>query len=216
LIILNSEGHVVNTIVGHHINGAWDSALVEYVDMAYLFVSNVLNGDVITPPSHVVNEGTVVRLKFDVSCNPPVLLSSVIIGSGFGEKTDPAALIIGPTGLALKGNDLFVADTLNNRISRIPNAISRSVTAYAGADVSANGLLNGPLGLLFAPHFNNSLVAANGGDSKLVEVATSGDQITGIDTGAGSGGLFGIALSLDGNSIFFVNDNLNSLQKVTV
>ena len=36
-----------------------------------------------------------------------------IIGSGFDERTDPAALVIGPTGLGLAPNGaLYVADTL--------------------------------------------------------------------------------------------------------
>jgi len=207
----------VNVVVGHHINGPWDSTLFEPAgtNLAILFVTNVLNGDVTRGDSHVVNKGTVVRLVFDTSYVDypyPVLKESMVIGYGFGEKTDPAALIVGPTGVALRGRDLFVCDTLYSRISRIPNALNRLDTAFTGIDVSANGLLNGPLGLLFSPVFQ--IVAANGGDGLLVKVSPDGNQLGSIDTGTGPGGLFGIALGLDGNEIFFVNNVNNTLQKV--
>jgi len=204
---------VVNTIVNDLINGPWDATVVESGQYAYLFVTNVLNGGVTQGPSHVVNEGTVIRITLDTSCrhyNYPIVHNIMVIGSGFGQQTDPTALIIGPTGLALNHEDLFVADTLYNRISCIPDAILRTRTAYTGMDVTANGLLNGPLGLLFSQNFQ--IVAANGGDSLLVEISPSGEQISSIDTGAGPGGLFGIALSLNGNAIYFVNNNNNTLQ----
>ncbi len=61
LIVLNSQGHVVETISGGYINGPWDMTAVEGNGFAVLFVSNVLNGTVAASPN-VVNQGNVVRI----------------------------------------------------------------------------------------------------------------------------------------------------------
>jgi len=93
-----------------------------------------------------------------------------MIGSGFSERTDPNALVIGPTGVALDSDSdfLYVADSLNNRIASIPNPLSRKTSAETGSTVSQGGNLNDPLGMVRAP--NGNLVAANGNDGNLVEV----------------------------------------------
>lgn len=80
----------------------------------------------------------------------PRELSLNVIGSGFLERTDPAAFVIGTTGVGL-GHDgtLYVADTLANRIAAIPNALFRKASAGTGRTVSANGAINGPLTSLF-------------------------------------------------------------------
>jgi hypothetical protein len=45
----------------------------------------------------VVNQGTVVRINLNVSANNmPVVESLTVIASGFSERTDPGALVIGP------------------------------------------------------------------------------------------------------------------------
>lgn len=56
------------------------------------------------------------------SSSAPSVKDLTIVGSGFGTRTDPNALIIGPTGLGigLDRTTLYVADTLNNRISALP------------------------------------------------------------------------------------------------
>ena len=66
----------------------------------------------------------------------------MVIGSGFAEHTDPAALVVGPTGLTLgRHGKLYVADTASNRISAIPNASTRTRTAFTGADLTDASLL---------------------------------------------------------------------------
>lgn len=222
LIVLDSNGNVVETFSGNGINGPWDMTAVEFGETAVLFVTNVLNGTVAgtsanvssTPPSPlvVVNGGTVLRLvlKIEPGGNPQ-LLQSTVIASGFPERLDSAALVIGPTGVAFDAQRgiLYVADTLNSRITAIPNALRRMKSGGTGRTVSQGGALNGPLGLTRAP--NGNLIAANSGDGNLVEVAApSGRQVaTKLGESAGAGSLFGLA-AVPGK-VYFVDDATNFL-----
>lgn len=213
LIVLNSKGKVVETISGSSINGPWDMAAVEKGDSAALFVTNVLNGTVAASPKEV-DHGTVVRIMLSLDDkDAPRVVGRTVIGSGFGERTDPGALVIGPTGVSLgKNGTLYVADTLANRITAIPNALSRKNSAGIGKVVSIGGALNGPLGLALAP--NGDILAANAGDGNLVEITPAGKQVAVkmVDTtGAGAGTLFGLALTPNGKGLYFVNDGNNTL-----
>jgi hypothetical protein len=218
LIILDSDGDTVGTIAGHGINGPWDMATVQHADDVTLFVTNVLNGNVTEGDPHVVNQATVLRVDLEISGGRdddghamPMVQSIVEIGSGFSEMANPTALIIGPTGVGL-GHDgkLYVADTLNNRIAAIPDAMSRSTTAFAGEDVSSNLSLNGPLGLTIAP--NGDILTVNGNDGNLVETSPSGTQVaTATLIMNGGGDLFGLAVAPGGTGIYVVNDGDNTL-----
>lgn len=213
LIVLNAWGKPVETISGGNINGPWDMTAVDGGGTAVLFVTNVLNGTVAASPNRV-NQGTVVRLRLvGTNSGMPRVASSTVIGSGFGEITDPDALVIGPTGVALgKDGTLFVADTLDNRIAAISNSLTRHNSAGTGKTVSSGMALMNPLGLATAP--NGDLIAANAGDGNLVEVSPSGDQVAVkmVDTTmTGAGTLFGLAISPSHDGVYFVNDGNNTL-----
>jgi hypothetical protein len=214
LVVLDSQGQVAETFQGDGINGPWDMTAEDEDGQASLFVTNVLNGGVTTAPG-VVNAGTVLRIDLDVSVTGgglPVRRSTTMIGSGFSEKADPDALIIGPTGVGL-GPDgtLYVADSLNNRIAAIPNASVRMNSAGTGDDVSVNGALNDPLGLAILP--NGNIVTANGGDGNLVETTPRGNQVAvQTVTANGAGALFGIAIVPGGRGVYFVDDGDNNLK----
>ncbi len=211
LLVLNSSGDVVETFSGGPINGPWDMTSVSIGAYSELFFTNVLNGTVSAGGS-VVNQGTVVRaILFDAPGGPPKLLSTSVIASGFPEELNAAALVIGPTGVALGENGaLYVADTIDNRIAAIPLAVFRLHSAGLGIPVSTGGDLNGPLGLAATP--NGNLLAANGGDGNLVELSPSGAQLgeKTISPG-GAGALFGLALSRAGGALYFVDDSENQL-----
>ncbi len=213
LLVLNSAGEVVETIVGDPINGPWDMTAVEGDDQTTVFVTNVLNGTV-AGGGNVVNQGTVVRIVLSVGAgNMPQVLSETVIGSGFSERTDPNALVIGPTGVGL-GEDgtLYIADTLSNRIQAISNALSIQSSAGTGTTVSQGVHLKGPLGLAIAP--NGHILTVNGNDRKMVETTPQGDQVAvkPVDTThIGAGTLFGLAVEEDGEGVYFVNDGNNML-----
>ncbi len=217
LIVLDSTGHAVETFSGPLINGPWDMAAFDQNAVAALFVTNVLNGTV-AANGQVVNKGTVVRIVINVphqGAGMPSRVSATVIGSGFSERTDPAALVIGPTGVALASNGtLYVADSVNNRVAAIPQALDRNTTAHAGNDVTSNGALNDPLGLTLAP--NGDILTVNGNNGKIVETTPSGTQIASkfLDTSGspkGAGALFGLAIIPGGKGVYFVDDATNTL-----
>lgn len=215
LLILDSSGKVVEAVSGHHINGPWDMTAVDAGRTFVLFVTNVLNGTVAAGGS-VVNEGTVVRLLFTTQQGEaPRMLDSSVIASGFPERTDPAALVIGPTGAAFdrETGSLLVADSLDNRIAAIPNALVRTQTAGTGSTISVGGAFNDPLGISL---IGRDLFVANGDDGNIVEVnITSGQQVhvTLADSSGGpppgAGALFGL-WTLRNGEVYFVDDATNT------
>lgn len=217
LIVLNSVGHVVETFADKQINGPWDMTALDQGERVVLFVTNVLNGTV-AKAGKVVNGGTVLRIGLEVeheAGSVPQMTSETVIGSGFAERTDPAALVIGPTGVGL-GSDgtLYVADSLNNRIAAISNAVTRVTSARSGVTVSAGAALNDPLGLTLAS--NGDVLTVNGNDGFMVETTPNGSPVatklvdnTGSPPGAGT--LFGLAVVPGGSGIYFVDDGSNTL-----
>jgi hypothetical protein len=211
LIVLNSVGHVVKTISGGPINGPWDLSAISSGPFTALFVTNVLNGTVASGETPT-DGGTVVRIDLaSFFGHAPVVTSERVIATGFPERTDEAALVIGPTGDAL-GNEgtLYVADTLGNRIAAVPGALFRQTPIGNGAvTVAKGGYLNNPLGLTMTP--NGDILTANGNDGNIVETTPFGAEFQPFETEAGGGGLFGLTVAPGGQGVYFVNDSNNSL-----
>ena len=237
LIVLDSLGNPVETFYGSLINGPWDMTAFEGDHEAKLFVTNVLNGTV-EAGGAVVHGGTVTRLNLSMSGAKPALESITIIGSGFAERTDPAALVIGPTGVGLKADCdddrddcpadgdrhhdwgdhdssvLYVADTLGNRVTVIDRALSRTSSAGTGRTLSSGGSLNGPLGLVVTPA--GTVLTVNSSDGFITEISPHGMQVAKKqldNTGGpppGAGALFGLAFDPEAG-VYFVDDASNTL-----
>jgi hypothetical protein len=218
LLVLDRNGVVRETFSGHGINGPWDMTAAEGNGYAELFVSNVLNGTVAAGGA-VVHRGTVVRLDLAINDDgPPRLRATTTIASGFAERTDPAALVVGPTGVAL-GPDavLYVADSAANRITAIGDALTRDHSSGTGRVVTAGGHLNTPLGLAMAP--DGDLLSVNGGDGNLVETTPAGVQVATrvLDNTVappappGAGALFGLVPAGNGRGVYYVDDAANTL-----
>jgi hypothetical protein len=235
LLVLNSRGQVVETFFGSLINGPWDMAAFDGGRNVSLFVTNVLNGTV-AGGGKIVHEGTVLRLDLNIPHGAiPNLQQMTVVGSGFAERTDPNALVIGPTGLALNHSDrhdndrydtdrhdndshgggvLYVADTLNNRIIAIEDPLQRNTSDGTGMTVFQGGALNAPLGLEIAT--NGNILTVNGADGYLVETKVEGHHghqvrkvlLDNVNNGAGA--LFGL-IDVAGQGIYFVDDNENAL-----
>jgi hypothetical protein len=217
LLVLDSHGLVRETFGGHGINGPWDATAVTHGRQASLFVTNVLNGTV-AAKGKVVHRGTVLRLGLGFRPGKlPSLLRVTKVGSGFSERTDPSAFVVAPTGLGIGHNgDLFVADTGRNRITVIENAITRTNSAGTGRVITSGGFLNAPLGLAVAS--NRDVLTVNGGNGRIVETdPDNGKQVASrfLDRSgkpAGSGALFGLAVTPNRHGVYYVDDAANTLR----
>ena len=218
LIVLDQWGHVRETFRGGGINGPWDMTSLDLGNQAVLFVTNVLNGTV-RAKGHVVFGGTVLRLVIKIPAfGLPFIRFDTTIGSGFPERTDPAALVIGPTGVGLGPNGiLYVADTLDSRIAGIPNPVFRVFSDGPGFTVSRGHHLNGELGLVIAP--NGDILTVNSGNGKLVETTPFGFQVATrqldstvvMGSPPGAGALFGLAVKPGHRAVYYVDDATNTL-----
>jgi hypothetical protein len=196
------------------LDGPWDLTILDLGERAAVFVSNVLSG-------------TVTRLDLRVSphADDVTVESATQIASGYLIRPDPAALVVGPTGLALdRSRDLlYVASTGDNAIFAIPDAVERQSDAGMGNLVyQDNNHLRGPLGLVLAP--NGDLITSNGDavnpdatqPSELVEFTPSGHFVaqTPVDSSGQQGGAFGIALKrVEGRIVLAAVDDIsNSLE----
>src|SRR3954469_13376420 len=97
--------------------------------------------------SHVLS-GTVTRVDLTLKHGQVSVQRVVQIASGYTATTDPAALVIGPNGLAFdaRTNTLYVASTGDNAIYAIPHAGTRRSDAGTGAIIYQDDVhLHGPL-----------------------------------------------------------------------
>ncbi len=227
VIVLDANGQMVEAWSGPTINDPWgDMAVVDNGSTATLFISMAGFGlpspHVIDPSTHfpvIKHEATVLRLEIQIpEGKPPVLLSQTVVGDGFSARADLDNFLLGPTGLALgPDHTLYVTDGLDNVITAIPDALSRSTSAGTGTQVTQGGLLNWPLAMVYTPA--GHLLVCNGKDGQVVEVdPVAGKQIYSqwIDSDQaqsppGNGDLFGIALTPDGDGFYYVEDDMNTL-----
>jgi uncharacterized protein (TIGR03118 family) len=212
LLVLDKNGNVVETLSDNQLlDGPWDLAINDHGSWAQVFVSNVLSG-------------TVTRIDLSIPANSnPVVESLTQIASGYAHRTDPNALVIGPTGLAFDAERdiLYVASTGDNAIFAIHRAAQTHHDHGLGELITnSSTYLHGPLGLVLAP--NGDLIVSNGDAvntdpnhlNEVVEFTRHGKFVGQfqIDNGAG-GGAFGIAVSNVNGQLRFaaVDDNTNSL-----
>jgi len=210
--VLDSNGHPVSTIAGSQIQGPWDMTAVTRGNETTLFVSNVLNGGA-AKGVHTIKNSTVLRIRLQSGeGQPPKVISQQVIANKIPWRDDPTALAIGPTGVALASNGtLYLADTLDNRITAIPQAMTRTTPATGGGStVSEGDHLKQPLGLVIAP--NGNILTTNAGDGNMVETTPAGKQVAVVtaDKETGEGTLFGLVVH--GNGIYYTDDGDNTLR----
>jgi len=212
LVVLDRFGHLVGTVSDPNLlNGPWDLTIDDRGSHASIFVSNVLSG-------------TITRI--DIAADHRGVRSHTTqIASGFAHRTDPAALVVGPAGLAYdRVHDvLYVASTLDNAIFAVPNAERSRVDRGRGAlIVQDNVHLHGPLGLTLAS--NGNLIAANSDavnadpnqQSEIVEYTRGGRFVAQFSLLATMPAApFGIAIQASPRglvSFAAVNDDTNQLE----
>jgi hypothetical protein len=229
VLVFDSNGKLVSVWSGPTINCPWGNmAVVDNGSNVILFISqagfDVPSPRVIDPKTRlpvVLHNATVLRLEVRVpNGKPPELVSQTVVGNGFGQRADVDNFLLGPTGLALgPDNTLYVTDGLENVITAIPDATTRTSSAGTGRVVTQGGLLSWPLAMTWTPE--GHLLVTNGKDGRAVEVdPVAGKQIYArwlntnqAQSPPGNGNLFGIAMAPDNSGIYYVMDDVNTLMK---
>jgi DNA-binding beta-propeller fold protein YncE len=210
LLVLDAHGNVLHELHSHaFLDGPWDLTLSDGGNTASVFVSNVLNG-------------TVSRIDLAVSPTGVKVLGMTRIASGYVHRCDPAALVVGPTGLALDSSTetLYVASTGDNAIFAVPDAFGSVDRGTGSLFIDDSVHLHGPLGLVRAA--NGDLVSSQGDAvnppdsahfSEIVEYDSTGAFVDQHQVDPAVGSAFGIALSQSGSSFVFaaVDDGMNTL-----
>ncbi len=129
--------------------------------------------------------GTVTRLDLAVTPTKVSVIRATVIASGYAFRTDPAAIVLGPTGLAFDetADTLYVASTADNAIFAVPQAGIRTELSGTGNIIFQDNHLRGPLALVFSP--NGTLITSNGDavnpdptqPSEIVEFTKTGEFI---------------------------------------
>jgi DNA-binding beta-propeller fold protein YncE len=112
LQFVDGSGNVVTTLTDRtFLDGPWDLTINDRGSRAQIFVSNVLNG-------------TVSRLDVMIGASTVDLIQIVRVAQGYTFRTDPSALVVGPTGLAYDPatDVLYVASTGDNAIFAVAGA----------------------------------------------------------------------------------------------
>ena len=220
LLVIDRHGNLVSTLSDSILlDGPWDLTVVDEVVFSQIFVSNVLNG-------------TVTRL--DVFVDPfngkLSVLNKTQIAHGYAFRTDPNALVVGPTGVVFdpERDVLYVASAGDNEIFAVPHPLFTTQDVDKGTLVYNDPEhLHGPLGLVLAP--NGNLITANGDaqnpgpagtQNLLIEFTRSGQFVAQFQVDSGNpGGAFGLAVRrAQGNKVVFaaVDDDANMLDIWTV
>ena len=207
--MINNQGQLVQTIANSWIQYPWDMALVDQGDHAIAFVTNALNG-------------TVTRLKFQVSSSGLTLESGASIASGYVHTADPVALFDAPTGLVYdaRRDVLYVASTGDNAVFAVRDAATRKSSAGLGRIVYQDDKhLHGALGLAEAS--NGHLLVSNNDTinpdptqtSEIVEFTKQGEFVKELSVDPAPGGSFGLAVDTGDDTAIFaaVDDNTASL-----
>ncbi len=213
LIFIDRFGTQLGSLTGPAINGPWGMAVYDHNNgTAQLFVSNVLSG-------------TVVRLDIIYGANGESvsLVDTVTIGSIYQHFGDPAALEVGPSGLAFDAvhDILYIASEVDSSVYAVVSAATRAKPDGLGALIYQDLVhLHGPLDLVLAP--NGHLLVANSDGhnvdpnqpSELVEFTTAGQFLSQFSVDPNNGGAFGLAIESIGWGtirVAAVDDNKNIL-----
>ncbi|MGD0295660.1 MAG: hypothetical protein ABSE86_01005 [Bryobacteraceae bacterium] len=213
--VLNSAGQFLGTFgTPSVVQGPWGMAVYDtgngVTGTAHVWVSNVLNGTV---------------TRFDLTYNAAnISATALVLADGFNHRLDPAALVLGPSGLAYSASNdtLYVASSADNAIYAIPTAAApHSASVAATIFIQDLNHLHGPLNLAILP--NGHLLVANSDGSnvdpnqpsELVEYTAAGQFVGQMSVDPNNGGAFGLAVNNMGWGtirLAAVDDNANSLK----
>jgi hypothetical protein len=219
LLVINKNGQLAETLTSQSLlDGPWDLAVEDFGTTAFVFVSDALSGSVTRLDLQVVGNG-------DGDGDDHVVVErETRLASGYVHRCDPAAFVVGPTGLALDADHdvLYVASTGDNAIFAVPNAHGAGADAgrSRGALIVKDDVhMHGPLGLVRTN--SGHLVAAQGDavnfdakhPSEITEFTAQGHFVREFSVDSAPGSAFGLALVESGAAFTFaaVDDGMNTL-----
>jgi hypothetical protein len=218
LLFIDPRGNLLGAITQQNlVNGPWGMAINDFGGgVAQIFVSNVLSGQIVRLDVSYDGGGQTVSIR-----------DAVIVASGYSHRTDPAALVLGPSGLAFDARHdiLYVASSADNAIYAINGAAEATSSMGTGAMIFDDATkLHGPLELSLAP--NGHLIVANSDGSnadpnqpsELVEFTTTGQFVAQYSVDPNNGGAFGLNVTAMGTQtvrLAAVDDNANALKIFT-
>jgi len=221
LLVIDKNGNLVITLASATLlNGPWDLTLKDEGHHARVFVANALSGTVTRLDLRITeHRGGEANKNGDGKTEEPVVIEkSTQIASGYVHRCDPAAFVVGPTGVALdeEKDILYVSSTGDNEIFAIHNASERTSDAGTGHLVVQDSVhLHGPLGLVVAR--NGDLISTQGDavnpdpaqPSEVVEFTAGGKFVSEFSVDPTAGSAFGLALRSHGAGFVFatVDDN---------
>jgi hypothetical protein len=222
LLVIDKNGHLVKTLTSASLlNGPWDLTLKDHGRHSSVFVANALSGTVTRLDLRVTskgeNDGENSRMNDSMNGMKGAAVDVIIekatqIASGYGHRCDPAAFVVGPTGVALdeEKDILYVSSTVDNAIFAISNASDRTSDAGMGHLVVQDQVhLHGPLGLVLAP--NGDLISTQSDAintdpnqlSEVVEFTPAGKFVAQFQVDPNAGSAFGIALRSHSDGFVF-------------
>jgi hypothetical protein len=214
LLVIDKNGNLVQTLTSTaFLNGPWDLTLKDDGSRALVFVANALSGTVTRLELRVTSKGENDGMNDSMKGGASVVIEKATqIASGYGHRCDPAAFVVGPTGVALdeEKDVLYVSSTVDNAIFAIANASKRTSDAGMGHVVVQDQVhLHGPLGLVLAP--NGDLISTQSDAintdpnqlSEVVEFTAAGKFVAQFQVDPNAGSAFGIALRSHGNGFVF-------------
>jgi hypothetical protein len=218
LLFIDPRGNLLGAINGQNfVNGPWGMAMHDFGGgVAQIFVSNVLSGSIIR-----------FDLTYDGGGQTVSVRNAVIVGSGYSHRTDPAALVLGPSGLAYDAQHdiLYVAESADNAIYALQGVAEATSSQGTGGMVFNDATkLHGPLDLTLTP--SGHLIVANSDGSnadpnqpsELVEFTTTGQFVGQYSVDPNNGGAFGVNVTTVGFAtvrLAAVDDNQNTLNIFT-
>ncbi len=217
LLFIDPNGNLLATIgQAGLVNGPWGMALHDFGGgAAQIFVSNVLSGQI---------------TRFEVTYNGGgqtiAVQPAVTVAAGYSHRTDPTAIVLGPSGLAYdeQHDILYVANSADNTIYAVNGAATSPGQGTGSMIFNDATKLHGPVNLTLAP--NGHLIAANSDGSnqdpnqpsELVEFTPGGQFIGEYSIDQGSGAAFGISVTMVGPGVVrvaAVDDSTNTLKTFT-
>ncbi len=213
LTFVNSNGQLIGTLAtqpSSAVLGAWRSTIPAMASQALRKSSC---------PTFSLESFSRININYS---STTISATAFVLAAGFNHRADPAALEVGPAGMAYNAaNDtLYVASSADNAIYEIPTATKAPSPISPTLLLQDDTHLHGPLDISILPDGNLVVANSDGSNvdpnqpSELVEYTPTGTFLAQQSVDPNNGGAFGVAiqnLAWGAFRMAAVDDNTNTL-----